>query len=140
MILVFLEPISFFLHSNFSFLSKNLILLAGTLPIPKTFLQSNVDYKYVVLCNDDDSVFFYEVLYTSSRVAVYDRNRLFEISSVDLLSSKYFIMSILFIDSNTNDYTQIFEYVIKNVDGKDRLLCELMLFFFKTNFAVQMVK
>lgn len=109
LILVFLEPISFFLHSNFSFLSKNLILLAGTLPIPKTFLQSNVDYKYVVLCNDDDSVFFYEVLYTSSRVAVYDRNRLFEISSVDLLSSKYFIMSILFIDSNTNDYPEIFE-------------------------------
>ena len=64
--------------------------------LPKKLLEEKVDYKYVALDKEEDSVLVWEVLYTASSVTDYNRNRLFEISPDDLKSSKYIIESKLY--------------------------------------------
>lgn len=64
--------------------------------LPKKLLQEKVDYKYVALDKEENSVLVWEVLYTASSVTDYRRNRLFKISQDDLDSSKYIIESKLY--------------------------------------------
>lgn len=64
--------------------------------LPKKLLEEKVDYKYVALDKEEDSVLVWEVLYTASLVTDYYRNRLFKISPDDLKSSKYIIESKLY--------------------------------------------
>ena len=64
--------------------------------LPKKLLQEKVDYKYVALDKEENSVLVWEVLYTASWVTDYHRNRLFKISRDDLDSSKYIIESKLY--------------------------------------------
>lgn len=64
--------------------------------LPKKLLEEKVDYKYVALDKEEDSVLVWEVLYTASSVTDYNRNRLFKISPDDLKSSKYIIESKLY--------------------------------------------
>lgn len=66
--------------------------------LPKKLLQEKVDYKYVALDKEENSVLVWEVLYTASLVTDYQRNRLFKISRDDLDSSKYIIESKLYIE------------------------------------------
>lgn len=66
--------------------------------LPKKLLQEKVDYKYVALDKEENSVLVWEVLYTASSVTDYQRNRLFKISRDDLDSSKYIIESKLYIE------------------------------------------
>ena len=64
--------------------------------LPEKLLQEKVDYKYVALDKEENSVLVWEVLYTASSVTDYRRNRLFKISQDDLDSSKYIIESKLY--------------------------------------------
>lgn len=73
----------------FSTFGKDYILLMGFTILPKKLLQEKIEYKYVALDQEVSSVFFWEVLYTASTDTDYKRNRLFEISALDLQSSKY---------------------------------------------------
>ena len=66
--------------------------------LPEKLLQEKVDYKYVALDKEENSVLVWEVLYTASLVTDYQRNRLFKISRDDLDSSKYIIESKLYIE------------------------------------------
>lgn len=66
--------------------------------LPKKLLQEKVDYKYVALDKEENSVLVWEVLYTASSTTDYQRNRLFKISRDDLDSSKYIIESKLYIE------------------------------------------
>ena len=65
--------------------------------LPEKLLQEKVDYKYVALDKEEDSVLVWEVLYTASSVTDYKRNRLFKIIPDDLKSSKYIIESKVII-------------------------------------------
>ena len=81
---------------TFSSFGKDHILLMGFMVLPKKLLQEKVEYKYVALDKEVDSDLFWEVLYTASTITDYKRNRLFEISPLDLKSSKYIIESKLY--------------------------------------------
>ena len=97
-VLIWINPIntinSIWLFSSFG---KDHILLRGFMILPEKLLQEKVDYKYVALDKEEDSVLVWEVLYTASSVTDYKRNRLFKIIPDDLKSSKYIIESKLII-------------------------------------------
>ena len=60
----------------------------GKTDLPKKDLESKVEYKYVALEKDRDIIVFWEILYTASRSIDTERNRLLDIETSILKSSK----------------------------------------------------
>ena len=60
----------------------------GKTDLPKKYLESNVGYKYVALEKDRDIIVFWEILYTASSSIDAERNRLLDIETSILKSSK----------------------------------------------------
>ena len=72
----------------FQKITDDYVLLMGKTDLPKKYLESNVGYKYVALEKDRDIIVFWEILYTASSSIDAERNRLLDIETSILKSSK----------------------------------------------------